>query len=114
MEQFGNMLGFNKAYIQKYETGAVKPTTEFYNAIAQKLNVNLNWFISGIGEIYYSGKTPQTLLNENMELRKELQQKDIIIETVKDTVSKYLPGSPKTHSKKKQNTPLNRYGFSHN
>ena len=45
-------LGVRHQLISDYETERSKPTTEFYNRLAEKEKVNLNWLLSDIGDPY--------------------------------------------------------------
>jgi len=81
LEVFGSSLGkFSKSYISQYELGKIKPTTDFYKALAEKENINLNWLIADIGEMYFSGLTYNEIIKENKELKETIKKIDLSIE----------------------------------
>lgn len=51
--------GVNKMTISNYETGKRKPSYEFMQALNTLYNVNLNWFVSGQGEMFNAPHTEQ-------------------------------------------------------
>ena len=52
--------------ISKYETGLVKPGFDMLYKIASVYNVNLNWLILGIGEIFVQTVALKNGTNENI------------------------------------------------
>lgn len=50
--EFAEKLGLIFSTISKYERGVVKPSSDFLANIGQTFNVNLNWFLTGKGEIF--------------------------------------------------------------
>lgn len=49
-ESLGELLGFSKQIVSSYENNISKPNYEFLAKLYNLCNVNLNWFITGIGE----------------------------------------------------------------
>lgn len=78
--EFASKLGFASSHISKFELGKVKPTTDFYKALAEKENINLNWLIADIGEMYFSGLTYNEIIKENKELKETIKKIDFSIE----------------------------------
>lgn len=51
--QLAVKLGIDNGNLSRYESGKVKPNSEFYERLVQKFeNVNLSWLISGEGEMF--------------------------------------------------------------
>ena len=69
-KQFAELLNIDKSYIQKYEKGIVKPSTNFYTSLVNKLNVNINWLLTGNGEPYQTNENNQELLKRIRELER--------------------------------------------
>ena len=51
-QQMADDLGIHKMSISNYETEKRKPTFEFMEQLLEKYNVNLNWFMAGIGDMF--------------------------------------------------------------
>lgn len=51
-QQMADDLGIHKMSISNYETEKRKPTFEFMEQLLDKYNVNLNWFMAGIGNMF--------------------------------------------------------------
>jgi len=61
LEAFGNLISsnevkFEKSNLSKYERNTVRPTTDFYLALSEKLGININWILSGKGDMVASNK----------------------------------------------------------
>ncbi|OLL56401.1 transcriptional regulator [Bartonella henselae] len=50
--QIATRLGINKAIYDHAERGTTFPNVEFLTALSLQLKVNLNWFITGNGEMF--------------------------------------------------------------
>jgi SOS-response transcriptional repressor LexA len=51
--QLAMKLGIDNGNISRYESGKVKPNSDFYELLVKKFdNVNLSWLISGEGEMF--------------------------------------------------------------
>lgn len=51
-QKLADKLGSTQVSISNYETGKRKPSYEFLEALHKVYNVNLNWFVSGQGEMF--------------------------------------------------------------
>ena len=80
-EKFAEMLTkqghtFDKGNLSKYEKGKVKPSSDFYSAIA-KIGINVNWLLTGEGEMYAKDctgkKGDSAILRENEKLKEEIE-----------------------------------------
>lgn len=54
--EFAKKIGITKQKVSNYEKGIVKPTYDVFYLLAQKLNVNINWLLTGKGEIYQGNR----------------------------------------------------------
>lgn len=61
--KFSEKLEMPAMTITKYERGERTPSAQLFVQLYKKLNVNMNWFVSGEGEMFNSSK-PQFNLNE--------------------------------------------------
>jgi transcriptional regulator with XRE-family HTH domain len=52
--QLAVKLGIDNGNLSRYESGKVKPNSEFYERLVDKFatQVNLSWLISGEGEMF--------------------------------------------------------------
>ena len=51
-QKLADKIGSTQVSVSNYETGKYKPSYEFIEALHNVLNVNLNWFVSGQGEMF--------------------------------------------------------------
>jgi transcriptional regulator with XRE-family HTH domain len=51
-QKLADKIGSTQVSVSNYETGKYKPSYEFLEALYKQLNVNLNWFVSGAGEMF--------------------------------------------------------------
>lgn len=51
-QKLADKIGSTQVSVSNYETGKYKPSFEFMEALHRVLNVNLNWFVSGQGEMF--------------------------------------------------------------
>ena len=51
-QKLADKIGSTQVSVSNYETGKYKPSYEFLEALYKQLNVNLNWFVSGKGEMF--------------------------------------------------------------
>lgn len=64
-QKFADSLNVSRGSIVQYETGKRKPSYEFIEALHNVYNVNLNWFVSGQGEMFIGqDKTDHTKIDE--------------------------------------------------
>jgi len=83
---FADSLGVNQNYISRYEAGKIKPSFEFLKSVAEKENININWLLTGKGEMYLSeNKSKSELIKEIAELKRDRQKvNDAIVSQVTD------------------------------
>lgn len=103
-DEFAKYLGFHKSYISNYESGKIKPTTEFYLSLATKLNVNLNWLITGNEYKFISSEDISKVIEENNYLKE-------VLNDLERDLNKVLINT-KTISKKNYTITLSKYGLS--
>ena len=64
-QKLADKIGSTQVSISNYETGKRKPSYEFMESLHNVYNVNLNWFVSGQGEMFNkqqkasAGMTPE-------------------------------------------------------
>ncbi len=58
-QKLADKIGSTQVSVSNYETGKYKPSFEFMEALNKVLNVNLNWFVSGKGEMFNAPQTEQ-------------------------------------------------------
>lgn len=64
-QKLADKIGSTQVSVSNYETGKYKPSFEFMEALHRVLNVNLNWFVSGQGEMFIGqDKTDHTKIDE--------------------------------------------------
>jgi transcriptional regulator with XRE-family HTH domain len=49
---FGTLSRFSKSQMNHFLSGRTKPSHEVLDALASKYNLNINWFLSGLGRLY--------------------------------------------------------------
>lgn len=73
-QKFADSLNVSRGSIVQYETGKRKPSYEFMESLHKVYNVNLNWFVSGQGEMFNGqDKTDHTKIDE-AEFKKLFKQ----------------------------------------
>lgn len=68
--ELAEKLGVSTGSIQNYEVSKREPNYNFMLLLCELLNVNLNWFVTGKGEMF--NKTPNEELKN--ELRREFEE----------------------------------------
>lgn len=58
-QKLADKIGSTQVSVSNYETGKRKPSYEFMEALYKVYNVNLNWFVSGQGEMF-NGQNKET------------------------------------------------------
>jgi len=61
----------DKGNLSKYEKNKIKPTFEFFYAAAKR-NINLNWLLTGKGEMYVSDNKNDDLLAQINKLNQKV------------------------------------------
>lgn len=74
MEQFGQHIGLKKSAISLMESGKNKPSTQTIYSICREFNVNQEWLLNGIGEMFI--KTDNSII-EALRLEYTLDELDI-------------------------------------
>lgn len=73
-QQMADKLGVSQGSIAQYESGKREPNFRFISRLNEVLNVNLNWFVSGQGEMFIGqDKTDHTKIDE-AEFKKLFKQ----------------------------------------
>lgn len=68
--QLAKALDTNEAIISKIKSGKSLPNTEFYNKLLNyKKVINVNWLLSGVGEMFLTGNW----VNEVLPLKDEIR-----------------------------------------
>ena len=50
--EFAKKLDVPNSTIHKYENGVVEPSSKFLSKIAKKFNINMNWLLTGEGQMF--------------------------------------------------------------
>lgn len=66
-EEFAKQIGITKQKVSNYEKGIVKPTYEVFALLAEKLNINLNWLITGRGHQIFVIKKEEYLTRKKLK-----------------------------------------------
>lgn len=84
--EFADFLGVNQNYISRYEKGKVKPSFEFLKSIAEKESININWLLTGKGEMFSDDdKSKSDMAREIAELKRDKQKiNDAIVTQITD------------------------------
>lgn len=70
-QKMADSLGVTQMSISNYETGKRKPSFEFMEALYNTYNVNLNWFVSGKGEMFITSQSAPQFNEEQLEAKIE-------------------------------------------
>ncbi len=49
---FARQMGIHQQQLSKYERGENKPSAEFFTKLVEKFNININWLLTGNGEMF--------------------------------------------------------------
>lgn len=74
-KEFAQELGVISTAISKYERGEVKPASDFLDKLYRKFHVNLNWLISGKGQMFLVSKEKP---KSDFDIQKNSAVKDLI------------------------------------
>ncbi len=69
--------------LSKYERGENKPSAEFLTKLVEKMNVNINWLLTGNGEMFNSCKSAH---NNAKVIEIKYYENPQLIETIKNPV----------------------------
>ena len=90
----GDKLGIQSQHVSKYERGETVPTWENLIKLTESYDVNINWLLTGKGNMFLSPVTYSLEGEEDISLVKDLepdsQIEEIIIELKKDFELKNL------------------------
>lgn len=64
--QMAQTLGVSASTLSSYERSVRTPSLDFATLLYEKLNVNLNWFISGEGEVFNTPTSNEEFRNSEM------------------------------------------------
>ena len=64
-EEFSKILNISKPTIVRYEGGGRDPDAGLLSILINKFRVNINWLLTGEGEMYLPGKENRSLYNLN-------------------------------------------------
>lgn len=78
---------FDKGKLSKYERGVVKPATDYYTAIS-RLGYNVDWLLTGEGEMYINKCSGDKELKAEIERLKE--ENTNAKKMLADEISKYI------------------------
>ena len=53
---FANKIGILQQQLSKYERGENKPSAEFFIKLYEKVNVNINWLLTGNGKMFVNNE----------------------------------------------------------
>lgn len=71
-KEFADILGTSNQLISRYEIEALGVNYEFLQNLHNKTQVNLNWLVVGVGEMFISEEV--TIFKENFAMKNLLQQ----------------------------------------
>gem|GEM_PF-4102931 len=74
LKKFADLINADPSSLTKYLKGTIKPTTEFYRALTEKLHISISWLIAGIGSKYINADSYDTLIKENLLLKDSLKK----------------------------------------
>ncbi len=76
--KFSEKINIPAATIVCYERGERTPSATLFMQLHKNLNVNLNWFVSGLGKMYNEDSFRQDRENLVLEIKKVLKEEGII------------------------------------
>ncbi len=79
-QKLADKLGVSQSSIAQYELGNREPNYNFLLQLYLKMGINLNWFVSGQGEMFITDKKAPQSFEAQVEtiFNKLLEQKGII------------------------------------
>jgi transcriptional regulator with XRE-family HTH domain len=91
-------LGVSRFSILNYEQGKSKPNAEFFELLAEKYNVNINFIITGKGDIFESNNPLVQDYGEETALMKDFLWHMDNVEMVRLAILSYFIGYKEEHS----------------
>ena len=77
-EDISTQIGISYRAYSSYERGDRKPPIDFLEKLATQFNINLNYLIAGIGEMFIPPKFEQAQKELALEIRKVLREEGLI------------------------------------
>lgn len=82
MESFASLLRSTKQNISRYEKDFVLPGVEFLTNLSKAENININWLLTGEGNMHsVYDKNNSSLAKENADLKRDLDKINDVITT---------------------------------
>lgn len=78
---FADKIDILQQQLSKYERGENKPSAEFFKKLAEKENVNINWLLTGKGQMFTTNLDKPTT-NKAIEI--EYYENPILTDTIKN------------------------------
>ena len=97
--EFAEFLGVEQTYISRYENDKAKPGFDFLKILAEKTYVNINWLLTGEGDMFGSSKSAPELAGKVHDLERKLEDREKLLKDIIEIANK-------SQSKKKQYIPL--------
>lgn len=90
LQELAKIIDVTAGYLSMIENGKKIPGGEILANLALKLNININWLLTGTGEMYVKHETPAMLIKESKRTYfYEYEGKEFVLVPLK---SVYLPG----------------------
>lgn len=88
--EFGKVLGVSRDVIGNIEYGRVEPKTLLINHLCDVFNVNKNWLLTGIGEMYLIPEEDKELSKIMLNLSKRNPELYILVSKIEKLDNDYL------------------------
>ena len=88
--EFGKILGVSRDVIGNIEYGRVEPKTLLINHLCDVFNVNKNWLLTGIGEMYLIPEEDKELSKIMLNLSKRNPELYILVSKIEKLDNDYL------------------------
>ncbi|WP_195970368.1 helix-turn-helix domain-containing protein [Clostridium thermobutyricum] len=88
--EFGKILGVSRDVIGNIEYGRVEPKTLLINHLCDVFNVNKNWLLTGIGEMYLIPEEDKELSKIMLNLSKRNPDLYILVSKIEKLDNDYL------------------------
>lgn len=103
--QFADLLGIDPSYLNRWVNMGNLPSAEHLTNIARKLNVNINWLLTGEGPMYIEEshspmKTPELSLR-SLKIGELYEKADDELRKIVDSVLAIAPKTSVSGGKKK-------------
>lgn len=103
--RFAELLGIDPSYLNRWVNDGSMPSAEHLTNIAEKLNVNINWLLTGKGPMHIDesqspGRTPELSLR-SLKIGELYDNADEELRQIVDRVLKITPKPPTSSGKRK-------------